>query len=296
MPIPIQNLHTFSVIARLGSMQMAAHEIGVTPGAISQRMRALEEQHGSRLFKRSREGVQLTSAGKQLWQQVGEAFATIEAAHRDQFCPASSTRLRISVAPTFAHSFLVGNLDTFHAAHPRIKLSIETDDRLVDLRTEPVDLAIRHGLGEYLGLRSDWLCAPELIVVGNPALLDKHPLIESPVDCLRLPLLPGETGADWSLWFEAQGVRADTATYGSAFDDGFLTVKAAVRGHGLALVNDIYVRDELADGTLKQVLPGSWPTKFAYYAVTRTENSDRPSIKAFIAWLKGAVSTSSATE
>ena len=111
------------------------------------------------------------------------------------------------------------------------------------------------------------------------------------MDCLGVPLLPGETGADWPLWFQAQGVSADTAQYGTAFDDGFLTVKAAIRGHGLALVNDIYVRDELADGTLIQVLPGSWPTKFAYYAVARTESSDRPSIKAFIAWLKGAVIT-----
>jgi LysR family glycine cleavage system transcriptional activator len=175
MPLPIRDLYTFFVVARAGAMQAAARELGVTPGAISQRIRSIEKHHGKRLFVRSRDGISLTVSGKSLWKEVEGAFARIEASHRRHFCKNGQTTLRISAAPTFAHSFLVSNLASFNQVHPAIKLSIETDDRLVDLRSEPIDLAIRHGLGAYPGLRSDWLCAPELIVVGSPTLLESQP-------------------------------------------------------------------------------------------------------------------------
>jgi LysR family glycine cleavage system transcriptional activator len=285
MPLPIRDLYTFFVVARAGAMQAAARELGVTPGAISQRIRSIEKHHGKRLFVRSRDGISLTVSGKSLWKEVEGAFARIEASHRRHFCKNGQTTLRISAAPTFAHSFLVSNLASFNQVHPAIKLSIETDDRLVDLRSEPIDLAIRHGLGDYPGLRSDWLCAPELIVVGSPTLLESQPPVREPADCLRFTLLPDETGLDWTLWFEAHGIGAAAPTYGTAFKDGFLTVKAAVRGQGLALINDIYVREELSDGRLVRLLAESWPTKFAYYAVALSETFDRTAVRTFVKWL-----------
>ncbi|MCV2886978.1 LysR substrate-binding domain-containing protein [Ruegeria aquimaris] len=193
--------------------------------------------------------------------------------------------MRISAAPTFAHSFLVSNLASFNREHPGVRFSIETDDRLVDLRSEPIDLAIRHGLGDYAGLRSEWLCSPELILVGSPTLLETQQPVKEPKDCLRFTLLPDETGLDWALWFEAHGVNGAAPSYGTAFKDGFLTVKAAIRGQGLALISDIYVREELEDGRLVRLLPGSWPTKFAYYAVALPETFERPAVRAFVKWI-----------
>jgi len=288
MPLPIRDLYTFFVVARAGAMQAAAHELGVTPGAISQRIRSIEDRYGKRLFVRSRDGVSLTASGKALWKEVKSAFAQIETSHNRHIGKDVKTILRISAAPTFAHSFLVSNLASFNEDHPGIRFNIETEDRLADLRSEPIDLAIRHGLGDYAGLRSEWLCAPELIVVGSPALLESQHPVKEPEDCLRFTLLPDETGLDWALWFEAHRVNAVAPSYGTAFKDGFLTVKAASRGQGLALINDIYVREELADGRLVQLLPGSWPTKFAYYAVALPETFDRPAVKAFVKWLCAA--------
>lgn len=285
MQLPIRELYTFFVVARTGAMQVAARELGVTPGAISQRIRSIEDHHGRRLFVRGRDGVSLTASGKALWKELKGAFAQIEASHRQHCGEDGKTTLRISSAPTFAHSFLVSNLASFNDAHPTIKLTVETDDRLVDLRSEPVDLAIRHGLGDYPGLRSEWLCAPELIVVGSPALLETRPPVQKPEDCLRFTLLPDETGLDWAIWFEAHGVDAAEPSYGTAFKDGFLTVKAALRGQGLALINDIYVREELAERRLVRLLLGSWPTKFAYYAVALSETFDRPAVRSFVKWL-----------
>lgn len=281
----IQDIYTFHVVARTGAMHKAARELGVTPGAISQRIRAVEERHGRRLFARSRNGIALTHAGETLWQDVGAAFAKIEAAHGKHFIDRSNTVIRISAAPTFAYSSLVSSLGEFSAAHPAIRISVETEDRLADLRSEPVDLAIRHGLGTYTGLKSEWLCSPELIVVASPDLLAREGPVSHPTDCLKFPLLPDSTGNDWSLWFQAHGVDASRARYGTGFKDELLTIKAAVEGQGLALLNDVYVRAELTAGRLTQVLDTSWPTEFAYYAVALPETFQRPPIKALVKWL-----------
>ncbi|MBL4906312.1 MAG: LysR family transcriptional regulator, partial [Sneathiella sp.] len=74
MTIRIQDLYTFYVVARKGAMHQAARELGVTPGAISQRMRAVEDRCGKRLFSRSRNGIELTLSGEKLWTDIETAF------------------------------------------------------------------------------------------------------------------------------------------------------------------------------------------------------------------------------
>ncbi|WP_428546636.1 LysR substrate-binding domain-containing protein [Profundibacter sp.] len=285
MAIRIQDYYTFHVVARCGAMQDAAHELGVTPGAISQRIRAIEERHGQRLFTRSKNGIALTVAGQALKSEVSAAFAVIETAH-DKHITNRHGAIRISVSATFAHSALVSSLGRFSDLHPTTKISVETEDRLVDLKSEPVDLAIRHGLGNYAGLVSEWLCSPVLILVASPTLLEKYGTLDHPTDCLRYKLLPDSTGKDWSIWFEAQGIDASQAAYGTQYGNDFLTVKAAVEGQGLALLNDIYVKESLASGHLVRALDSAWPTAFAYYAVALKEVLERPLVLTLVDWLK----------
>ncbi|WP_299851151.1 LysR substrate-binding domain-containing protein [uncultured Roseovarius sp.] len=285
MAVRIQDLYTFHVVARTGAMQDAAHELGVTPGAISQRIRAVEERHGLRLFDRSKHGITLTAAGLALQSDVGAAFSKIEAAHHEHFATNRDT-VRISASATFAQSMLVSSVGRFSQKYPKFRVSVETADRLVDLKSEPIDLAIRHGLGKYPGLRAEWLCAPELVLVASPTLLEKHGSLTRPADCLCYRLLPDATGKDWSIWFEAQEVDATNARYGPHYGNDLLTVKAVTEGQGLALLNDLYVKDGLASGELVRALETVWPTKFAYYAVALPEAFEKPSVRSFVTWLK----------
>ncbi|HAT85758.1 MAG TPA: LysR family transcriptional regulator [Rhizobiales bacterium] len=285
MVIRIQDLYTFHVVARAGTMQEAAHELGVTPGAISQRIRAIEERHGFRLFTRSKNGIMLTEAGRALHSDLHDAFSRIEHANGKHFTNRENI-VRVSATTMFAHSLLVNSIGRFSDTHPAIKVSVEAEDRVVDLRSEPIDLAIRHGLGKEPGLRSDWLCSPELVLAASPLLLEKYGPIDSPHDCLKFTLLPDTTGKDWSIWFEAHGIDATNATYGTKYGNGFLTAKAASDGQGLALLNDVCVEEALATGQLIRVLDTTWPTAFAYYAVTLEETFQRPSVSTLINWLK----------
>ncbi len=288
MTIRLQNLYTFFIVARSGSMRDAAKEIGVTPGAVSQRIRAIEERSGKRLFTRSRKGIALTKAGEALWLDINQAFSTIETAHEQHVAPPPESQVRISAAPTFAYACLVPRLGEFSVTHPRIQVSIETDQRLVDLRSEPIDLAIRHGLGAYPGTTTQWLSSPELIVVGSPDLLGKGDPIDTAEDCLDYPLLRDTHLAcsDWHLWCEARGIDIGKARFGPSFKDDFLIVKAALQGQGLALIHDVYVREELSDGRLVKACEAAWPTQFAYYAVALPATLERPAIKTFVRWLK----------
>ena len=181
---------------------------------------------------------------------------------------------------------LVSSLGRFADAHPNISVTVETEDRLVDLKSEPIDLAIRHGLGEYKGLTSEWLCSPELVLVASPALLEKLGPLNTPADSLRYKLLPDCTGKDWSIWFEAQCIDAKDANYGMQFGNDFLTVKAAIEGQGLALLKDVFVNESIAAGQLVRALDTAWPTTFAYYAVALHDVRERLSVSTLVKWLK----------
>jgi len=113
MVTPLFVLHTFVMVARLGSMKQAAERLSVTPGAVSQRIRQLEEAGGERLFLRGRTGVTLNEAGQALFAVLDGPFATIDraastlAAKRD----GRNERLVVSTLADFAASWLNPRLD-----------------------------------------------------------------------------------------------------------------------------------------------------------------------------------------
>ncbi|WP_370677712.1 LysR substrate-binding domain-containing protein [Pleomorphomonas sp. PLEO] len=284
MTIPLFLLETFVAVARSGRMRDAAQSLSLTPGAISQRVRELEDMTGQRLFVRTAKGVSLTEAGQALFTALDEPFRRIDEARRGLSQP-SAHRVRVSAMASFAVSWLVPRLPRFSALHPHIDIELETDSRVIDLKREPVDVAIRHGLGDYPGLVSVPLIAPELIVVASPRLLNDRATIKTPADCLAFPLLHDLERADWRLWFAAHGVTIPAQLPGSAFSEDHLMVRAAVAGQGLALVRDTYADDDLRAGRLIRALSIQWPTAFAYYAVSRPEALQRPAVAHFRDWL-----------
>lgn len=284
MVVRLSLLHTFVVVARSGRMRDAAASMALTPSAISQRIRELEDAIGYRLFNRTQTGVELNAAGAALFASLDEPFRMIETVGGELEIP-SSRRIRISTMGSFAANWLVPRLPGFSQRHPDIDVALETESRIVDLRREPVDLAIRHGLGGYPGLEAAWLMAPELIVVASPELLRSRPPIRTPADCLAFPLLHDMDRADWRLWFEAQGVEPHHDLKGPSFSDDHLMIRAAVSGQGLALVRDVYADDDLRAGRLKQAIDVQWPTRFAYYAVGTSEALQKPAVRRFREWL-----------
>jgi len=288
MTYPLQALRTFVEVGQRKSVKAAAQALHVTPGAVSQQIRVLEDRLGVVLLERERLGMRLTEAGASVFPRLREAFLQIDQAMHDLESTKARRSLTVSTVATFAASWLVPRLGRFKQLHPDIEIRVEATSELVDLRRDRVDVALRHGLGDYPGLEVIPLMAPVLTPVASPGFLKAHgAVIHEAGDCLGYPLLHDGDRADWPLWLRAHGVADDMrAERGSAFDDDFLLIRAAEAGQGLALVPQAYAQEEIAAGRLIQVLDKPWPARFAYYAVTRPGAADRPEVRAFLDWIR----------
>ncbi|WP_315532086.1 LysR substrate-binding domain-containing protein [Delftia acidovorans] len=288
MTYPLQALRTFVEVGQRKSVKAAAQALHVTPGAVSQQIRVLEDRLGVVLLERERLGMRLTEAGASVFPRLREAFLQIDHAMHDLESTKARRSLTVSTVATFAASWLVPRLGRFKQLHPDIEIRVEATSELVDLRRDRVDVALRHGLGDYPGLEVLPLMAPVLTPVASPGFLKAHgAVIHEAGDCLSYPLLHDGDRADWPLWLKAHGVADDMrAERGSAFDDDFLLIRAAEAGQGLALVPQAYAQEEIAAGRLIQVLDKPWPARFAYYAVTRPGAVDRPEVRAFLEWIR----------
>ncbi|MBO1037782.1 LysR family transcriptional regulator [Delftia sp. SD018] len=288
MTYPLQALRTFVEVGQRKSVKAAAQALHVTPGAVSQQIRVLEDRLGVVLLERERLGMRLTEAGASVFPRLREAFLQIDQAMHDLESTKARRSLTVSTVATFAASWLVPRLGRFKQLHPDIEIRVEATSELVDLRRDRVDVALRHGLGDYPGLEVLPLMAPVLTPVASPGFLKAHgAVIHEAGDCLSYPLLHDGDRADWPLWLKAHGVADDMrAERGSAFDDDFLLIRAAEAGQGLALVPQAYAQEEIAAGRLIQVLDKQWPARFAYYAVTRPGAADRPEVRAFLEWIR----------
>ncbi|OWG12747.1 transcriptional regulator [Delftia sp. K82] len=288
MTYPLQALRTFVEVGQRKSVKAAAQALHVTPGAVSQQIRVLEDRLGVVLLERERLGMRLTEAGASVFPRLREAFLQIDQAMHDLESTKARRSLTVSTVATFAASWLVPRLGRFKQLHPDIEIRVEATSELVDLRRDRVDVALRHGLGDYPGLEVLPLMAPVLTPVASPGFLKVHgAVIHEAGDCLGYPLLHDGDRADWPLWLKAHGVADDMrAERGSAFDDDFLLIRAAEAGQGLALVPQAYAQEEIAAGRLIQVLDKPWPARFAYYAVTRPGAADRPEVRAFLEWIR----------
>jgi len=167
-------LQTFVAVARAGKMKRAANELALTPGAVSQRIRQLEEVAGRRLFNRVPAGVELNAAGEAMFTALAEPFRAIEAVDRELGGP-SSSRVTMSTMPSFAATWLVPRLAMFAQRYPDIEIAVETGTRPVDLRREPIDLAIRHGLGKYPGFEATGSLLPNSLSSRAPTCLKTVP-------------------------------------------------------------------------------------------------------------------------
>ncbi|MCL4648448.1 LysR substrate-binding domain-containing protein [Burkholderia multivorans] len=284
--IPLAALHTFVEVARCGSMKQAADLLCLSPGAVSQHVRHLEDRLAVRLFERNGRELELTGTGRALFDALAGGFREIESAWANLHgANRRVVRLTVTTTASFANSWLVQRLGAFNAHYPEIEITIDTRPQLVDLRRDYVDIAIRHGLGRYPGHASFRIWTPELWPVCSPQLLDRARPIAQPADCLAYPLLQDADRADWVLWLRAQGIEDPRAQRGASFSDDALLIKAAVASQGIALVRDIYARDEIAAGRLVRVLVRPWPTELSYYVVCNEARRDEWKIVAFRDWL-----------
>jgi LysR family glycine cleavage system transcriptional activator len=286
---PLNALRAFEATARHLSVKNAADELCVTPGAVSQLVKTLELHLGVQLFRRVNRGVFLTDAGQAYLPPVRNAFRQISDATQKVAVPAETGLLTVSATPFFASAWLVPRLKSFQDAHPDIDLQVLTSNALADFSRDGVDVAIRHGIGQYPGLASQRVLTVEMVPVAAPALIVEYGKPKKPADLLRWPRVNDADRKGWRLWFEAQGIEDAGPARGPSFDDAGLLLQAVLAGQGAALLPAAMMAPEIAQGRLVQLSKVTWLEDFAYYLVCPEGSRDRPKVAAFRDWLLGAV-------
>lgn len=298
---PLNALRVFESAARHLSFTKAAEELHVTPGAVSQQIKALEDFLQTPVFRRQKRSLLLTDEAQASLPILREGFDKLAEAGKILSSKADSHRLTVSVAPSLASKWLVPRLDGFQEAHPDVDVWVSADMEPVDFAVEDVDLAIRYGAGRYDGLVSEHLMAEKIIPVCSPALLTGQNPLKSPKDLVHHTLLH-DSGTEkdpscptWPMWLKAAGVCHKQGERGVKFNQSSLVIEAAVAGKGVALAKAALALADLEAARLVIPFDLTTPTDFSYYIVHPPSKSSSPSVAAFKAWLKAeAASTADA--
>lgn len=288
-------LRAFEAAARQASFAKAAEELHVTPAAVSQQIKQLEDYLGVNLFRRGK-ALALSDAATAALPLVSEAFDQLERAVARLRVGQERGPLVVSAPPVFAARWLVPRLEDFQARHPDIELRLLATKRLVDFALEDVDLAIRFGPGPYPGLHTEHLMPETIVAVAAPTLAAA---VAQPADLLACILLEDEwhTGAgvfpDWESWLAALGVTPDAPLRIRRFSDVSLAIHAALAGLGVTLAWRSLVADDLASGRLIHLFDHTVPTSMGFHLVTPANRLGLGKVAAFRDWLLEAVAKQS---
>ena len=280
---PLEMFRFFEVAARHLNFTQAAEEMHVTHGAVSQRIKHLEEHLGAPLFRRSGRAMQLTDEGRRLLERVRAAISEISEGV-EAIRPNKTDRLlTISTPPCWAAYWLLPRLADFNEHHPDLQVNVRATLSLTDFTRDGVDMAVRFGPGTWAGLISIKLRDEELIPVCSPALRGGR-LPRVPSDLLKMPLLHDER-QPWSIWFEAVGLDYRDTGQQPRYSDHNLLLPAAIGGLGVALARASLVEAELASGRLVQLFSQSVPTRHSYFIVYPPRFESSRKIQVFQDWL-----------
>ncbi|AVA20022.1 LysR family transcriptional regulator [Rhizobium sp. LEGMi198b] len=284
----LDGVEAFLSVAEHRSFRRAAAELGVTPSAISQVVRALEARVGAALFLRTTRSVGLTEAGERFLSRAKPAFEELVAASEvaGQLGERPAGLLRLAVPRSVVPIVLEPLIASFCEAYPAIEVEIAVSEKLVDLAAEGFDAGVR--LGEFIDadMVAVRLTPPfPFVVVGSPDYLSRHKRPERIDDlrdhaCLRMRRTNGSV-APWS--FVDGGKAVEAIVSGPLIAHDYPTVLgAAIQGAGIAQVPSPLAEAALADGRLQVLLASFAVTTPGVFLYHPGRSQVLPKLRAFI--------------
>jgi len=246
-------LRAFEAAARLQSFSLAAHELHLTPSAISHQVRALEEGFGRALFVRSHRRVELTVQGRRLFESLARVLDALEACCAEVNLAPSGQVLSVYCAPSFAVKWLGPRLPDFMKEHPGITIRLSSGAEPLDLtQARQVDVAITYGDAlQRPGVEVTPLGKERIVPLCSPSLKDRRRSWKELISELTL-IDSTVSQVTWRDWFAMNGLPMPARARPS-FDRGALSVSAAVDGMGVALETTRFAERELARGDLVEL-------------------------------------------
>lgn len=297
VPVPMKrlpsllSLRAFEAAARRGSIKDAASELAVTPGAVSQQIKALEADLGVRLFVRKTRAIHLTPEGQHLQPTVSAAFLQIRQVV-DQVRPTSAPMLRIRSTNALISKWLLPRLHRFTQRRPDIQVHIESEQSADHGTETAADIEITYAIHPPRDTYAELLHRELMLVVASPDMLERF-AVESPSDLGDAPVLHDTSFvhagglSSWELWAQrahrpgivdvTQAVRFDRPPGGQIVD-------AAIAGVGIAICGSMLVYTALADGRLVCPFGPVMDSGRSYYICCRPGRENESHISEFLSW------------
>ena len=299
MPYPtrlvlLRSLQAFEAVARCGSVGAAAEELGVSPGAISQQLRKIEQALGVALLERRGKGLELTTWGRLYHADVAPAFEQLRQAQQRLHTARSQSRLVLSCLPSVASRWIGPRLFDWQAAYP------DTPVRLVGTEAEPalaadtVDFRITYGDAALRHAHRAELFTDIVVPACAPALLraaGRRGRRLTAAQLLALPLIGIEWdpahGAPphWSDWATSMGLPPGTPKTTLGFSLSSAALDAAVNGRGVVLAQRSMIGDDLASGRLVVPIDHGLKLSGGYHLAWDRASLDKPEGRAFRDWI-----------
>ncbi|GAB7536338.1 transcriptional regulator GcvA [Burkholderia sp. 3C] len=294
-PVFLNALRAFEASARHQSFSAAAAELNVTPAAVGQLVRSLEDWLGAPLFHRGTSGrarLVPTPSAERALPEIRAGFDRLSIGLDRLREGTRSGVLTVAVSPAFAAKWLLPRIERFHTRCPETDVRLDTNLKPVDFVAQGIDIGVRYGRGVWAGLVAEKLMDEQIDPVCSPGWLARHGAPASPHALAGKALIhdlsvePNAGFASWEAWLAHAGAGEVDARRGMQVNNSAAVLQAAIDGHGVALARSVLARDDVAAGRLVPLFPQiRFASALGYYVVYRADCAAQPKLVAFREWL-----------
>src|SRR3546814_326490 len=264
LPPHLNALRAFEASARHQSFSAAAAELNVTPAAVGQLVRTLEQWLGTSVFHRNSSGrtrLVATEAAVRALPDIRAGFDRLSLGMERLKEGSASGVLTVAISPAFAAKWLLPRIESFQAACPDTDVRLDTNLKPVNFVAQQVDIGVRYGTGSWPMLVAEKLMDEEVYPVCTPALLRQRKSLRKPSDLAREILIHDLSMDDhtgfptWDSWLRKAGVSDVSTSRGMQINNSAAVLQAAIEGRGIALARSVMAHDDLAAGRLVRLFP-----------------------------------------
>ncbi|MDE1315660.1 LysR substrate-binding domain-containing protein [Vibrio aestuarianus] len=286
----LQNVHTFIVAAKTLSFTQTAEQLHLTQGAVSHRIRVLENELGFSLFVRRTRNLELTSEGKRFQTTVAKSLNSIFTEIDEINASDLSGEISIATSPGFATGWLVPRLHDFKKKYPKFNVNVMAQEGQQDFLNDEIDVAIYFGSGDYSDMYCQRLFGEKYIPVCSRQYAKEHQLFEQGTEALnRVNFIHGYGSNVWERWMQHMRLDVDIYEQFYRMSHRGLDILAAQQSVGLAMGRYHFVKELIEAGELVSPLP-SMSTNRGYDLLCPLGSEKRPKIRTFIDWIEDQLS------
>lgn len=291
-PVNLNAFVYFEAVARRGSLSRAAEELSVSPSAVSQQIKLLEQQMGIKLFRREGRQLSPTLEGEQLFQTSTTAMRMLRDARRNLGKTHETRRLNLRVTPSFGVRWLGPRLSGFITKYPDWDLRIDAAPDPTDFDREVMDLDIRYGYGQWSGYHVQPVLHDHVLPMCSPdymATLDAFDEADALFNQAKL-IDSARALCQWDTWFYRADIDTRSNRKSILMDRGSMAIQLAVDGVGIVLESMALAEAELADGRLVPAVPSVPILRFpGYWALCPARFLSRRVVGNFLNWMETEV-------